>query len=99
MGRTYVVGYDGSDAARRALAYAGENVDGGRLFVVVAVAPPPEWLGDPGWQQMVDREHARGNKLLEEAGELVPATVQSTTELIEGRAADAIVDVATTRDA
>jgi nucleotide-binding universal stress UspA family protein len=99
MGRTLVVGYDGSDAARRALEYAAGNVNGGRLFVVAAVVPPPEWLGDPGWQQMVDREHERGNALLEEARGQLPEAVACSTELIEGPAADAIVNVATARDA
>lgn len=99
MSRTLVVGYDGSEAARKALAYAGERVNGGRLFVVSAVVPPPEWMGTPGWQQVVDQEHKRGNDLLEEARELLPASVNCTTELLEGPAADAIVNVASARDA
>lgn len=99
MDRTLVVGYDGSDASRLALDYAASRVNGGRLFVVAAVVPPPEWMGSPGWQQIVDEEHQRGTQLLEEAVEHLPETVNYSTELLEGPAADAIVNVAKAREA
>lgn len=99
MDRTLVVGYDGSEAAQSALAYAAGRVNGGRLFIVTAVVPPPEWMGSPGWNEVVDHEHKRGTKLLEEARARVPGSVNVTTELLEGPAADAIVGVAETRDA
>src|SRR3954471_23940364 len=94
MNRTLVVGYDGSEAARSALDYAASRVNGGKLFVVTAVVPPPEWMGAPGWQQIVDEEHKRGTALLEEAAERLPEGVECSTELLEGPAADAIVGVA-----
>jgi nucleotide-binding universal stress UspA family protein/GNAT superfamily N-acetyltransferase len=99
MNRTVVVGYDGSQAARKALDYAASRVNGGRLFVVTAVVPPPEWMGSPGWQQMVDEEHQRGGQLLEDAVTQLPETVDCSTELLEGPAADAIVGVADARHA
>lgn len=99
MKRTYVVGYDGSEAARKALDYAASRVNGGKLFVVTAVDPPPEWMGSPWWQQAVDAEHKRGAELLEEAGEDLPGTVDYSTELLEGNAADAIIGVAEARHA
>jgi nucleotide-binding universal stress UspA family protein len=99
MTRTFVVGYDGSDAARAALAYAGSNINGGKLYVVTAVVPPPEWMGAPGWQQIVDEEHKRGTELLGEAVAALPESVDYSTELLDGPAADAIVSVADTRDA
>jgi nucleotide-binding universal stress UspA family protein len=74
-------------------------VNGGRLFVVAAVSPPPEWAGKPRWQEMVNAEHERGRELLEEAAERLPAGVDYVSELIEGPAADAIVDVADAREA
>jgi nucleotide-binding universal stress UspA family protein len=74
-------------------------VNGGRLFVVTAVVPPPEWMGAPGWQNIVDEEHKRGTALLEEAVERLPEGVDFATELLEGPAADAIVGVAEARDA
>lgn len=99
MNRTLVVGYDGSDAARKALDYAAGQVNGGRLYIVTAVAGPPEWMGAPGWQEVVDEEHKRGTQLLEEATDLVTPGVDVHTELLEGPAADAIANVATTREA
>ena len=99
MERTLVVGYDGSDAARKALDYAASGVNGGRLFVVTAVVPPPEWMGAPGWQHVIDEEHRRGGELLAEALEQLPDGVDAATELLEGPAAEAIVGVAEARDA
>jgi nucleotide-binding universal stress UspA family protein len=98
MNRTLVVGYDGSEAARKALEYAA-RVKGGKLFVVTAVVPPPEWMGNPGWQQIVDEEHKRGSQLLADAVERLPDDLDCSTELLEGPAADAIVGVADTRHA
>lgn len=99
MTRTYVVGYDGSEAAQKALDYAASRVNGGKLFVVTAVVAPPEWMGSPWWQQAVDEEHKRGGELLEQAVERLPASVDYSTELLEGPAADAIVGVAEARHA
>jgi nucleotide-binding universal stress UspA family protein len=99
MNRTLVVGYDGSEAARGALRYAASRVNGGKLFVVTAVVPPPEWMGSPGWQQIVDEEHKRGTQLLGEAVKQLPDGVSYSTELLEGPAADAIVGVADAREA
>lgn len=99
MNRTVVVGYDGSQAARKALDYAAARVNGGKLYLVTAVVPPPEWMGSPGWQQIVDEEHKRGSQLLEEAVGRLPETVDYSTELLEGPAADAIVGVADARHA
>ena len=99
MNRTLVVGYDGSEAARRALDYAVQRVNGGKLFLVAAVVPPPEWMGAPGWQQILDEEHERGRQLLEDAVERMPEGVDYSTELIDGPAADAIVNVAAARHA
>lgn len=74
-------------------------MNGGRLFVVTAVAPPPEWMGAPRFQEFVDAEHERGRALLEEAIGLLPEGTDYVTELIDGDAADAIVNVADSRKA
>jgi nucleotide-binding universal stress UspA family protein len=99
MNRTLVVGYDGSEASRSALDYAAARVNGGKLFVVTAVVPPPEWMGAPGWQQIVDQEHERGSKLLDDACEQLPERIDCSKELLEGPAAEAIVNVADVRHA
>jgi nucleotide-binding universal stress UspA family protein len=99
MDRTLVVGFDGSEEAGKALDYAASAVNGGKLFVVTAVVPPPEWAGTPGWQQSIDQQHARGAALLEEATDRLPNGVDYSTELLEGPAADAIAGVADARRA
>jgi nucleotide-binding universal stress UspA family protein len=99
MAAALVVGYDGSEASRKALDYAAGRVNGGRLFVVTAVVPAPDWAGTPGWQEAIDEEHRRGNNLLEEAVERLPEGVDYSTELLEGPAAEAIVNVADARHA
>jgi nucleotide-binding universal stress UspA family protein len=97
MNRTLVVGFDGSAPSRKALDYAASRVNGGKLFVVTAVGPPPQWMGSPWWQQAVDEERERGSALLEEAVNYLPDGVDYSTELLEGPAADAIVNVADVR--
>lgn len=99
MNRKLVVGYDGSEAARRALVYASARVNGGKLFLVTAAVPPPEWMGAPGWQRILDEERERAAELLEQAVAQLPAGVDYTTELLEGPAAEAIVGVAEAREA
>jgi nucleotide-binding universal stress UspA family protein len=99
MSETIVIGYDGSEEARAALAYAGRRVNGGRLFIVSAADRPPDFLGNPYYQHYLDAAQARARSLLEEAERQLPDDVQCTTELLEGPAADAIVSVADARDA
>jgi len=99
MNSTLVVGYDGSDEARAALAYAAEHVDGGRVFIVSAADRVPEYLGAQYYQGFVDAAHGRVQALLEDAASQMPAGVDFVTELLEGRPAEAIVAVADARDA
>ena len=99
MARDLVVGYDGSSAAREALHHASAQVEGGTLYIVASVVPPPEWMGAPGWQEILDQENRRGRELLEDATSQLPDHVEYVTELLEGPAADAIVGVAKARGA
>ena len=100
MTRSVVLGYDGSDAARAALQYAGNRAaDGGRLYVVCVSEAPPAYLGSPYYQRALDESlrHARG--LGEEAVSLLPADADVATELLDGSPSEAIVKVAQTRSA
>ena len=90
-----VVGYDGSPSARRALEYALERAgQSGRVFVVHAFGPPPDWLGAPRYQEILDRHQERGHQL---ESELEGRGVE--VELIAGEPAEAITSVAETRQA
>jgi len=99
MNGTLVVGYDGSPESKAALTHAAANVNGGKLFVVSAVAPLPDFLGTPHDQHFVDAAHERGRQLLDEAAAAIPSGVDFETELVEAPAAEAIVSVADARDA
>lgn len=98
---TIVVGYDGSDAARRALAEAARRAGpGGTVLVVHAYEPPPDWMGRPDYQRILDAHRGRGEALLEEAAaDPVLAGVTVETDLLGGHPADAILAAAEARDA
>ena len=100
--QTIVVGYDGSGAARAALAYAARQAGpGGRVYVVHAYHPPPDFLGSPTYQDMLSHHRRRGETLLSELSlddeEL--AGPEYETELIGGPPAHSIDSVARARDA
>lgn len=98
---TILVGYDGSDAARRALAEAARRAGpGGTVLVVHAYEPPPDWMGRPGYQRILDAHRGRGEELLAEAAaDPVLAGVTVETDLLGGHPADAILAAADARDA
>jgi nucleotide-binding universal stress UspA family protein len=99
MNETVVVGYDGSEESRTAIAYASRRVNGGRLFIVSSAKHPPEFLGKPHYQHLLDAAQSRTRELLEEAAGQVPDGVEFETEMLDGPPADAIVKVADARDA
>ena len=95
-----VVGYDGSDCSRNALAEALRTADalGDGVAVVFGYAPPGLWGGE-----IVEHEEAieeRGQKVLAEAkhqAEAAGATVE--LELVAKKASEAILDIADKREA
>lgn len=98
-----VVGYDGSEAARRALAYAAARAgERGKVWVVHCYGPPPDWLGAPNYQRLLEDHQARGRAILDammlEGGDdLLDADYE--LELVDGNPAEAVVKVAQVRDA
>lgn len=92
---TLVVGYDGSDPSRLALEYAQRRAgDGGKVFVVHAFGPPPEWMGAPQYQEILEHHQQRGLGLqreIEERG--------LEFELVGGDPAEAVARVAKARGA
>jgi nucleotide-binding universal stress UspA family protein len=98
-GHTIVVGYDGSDAARTALAYAcGRAGDDGHVFVVHGYDLPPELLGAPYYDRLLAERQAHAQSVLVEVAQDSDGP-QIETELIAGRPAEAIDAVARARHA
>ena len=61
---TVVVGYDGSEPARAALAYAARrSCEGGQIVAVHAYQPVSDWLGWPGYQRALDAHQEHGRQL------------------------------------
>ncbi|MBL0348597.1 universal stress protein [Candidatus Villigracilis affinis] len=92
---------DGSDHALHATQIAAElarNPNAKELRVVVAYDMIPPYFGEPNMQIAIDArmEEAKAvlQKTIEAIGE-IPCEIH--TELIEGSAAEAIIDVANTR--
>jgi nucleotide-binding universal stress UspA family protein len=90
--RTIVVGFDGSDASRRALARLAELAwDDAQLIVVHAtssVYKEPYEVGDP-------KDVERGRLLLDEARELLGKRgIEPELRVVVGDAADEIVGIA-----
>ena len=93
---------DGSEHALRAARMAADlarAMNSERLRIVVAFDPVPAYLGEPNLQHAIDSRLLEAQKILHAAVEAVgdvPAEIH--TELIEGNPAEAIIDVATTRE-
>jgi len=97
--RTIVVGYDGSDAARVAVAFACCRAGpAGRVYVVHAYDLPADMLGFPNYDDLLAARLRGGRALLAElAMDCVDARLE--TELIGGAPAEAISTVARVREA
>jgi nucleotide-binding universal stress UspA family protein len=101
-GPVIVVGYDGSATSRSAVDHAARQAGPrGKVYLVHSYGLPPEWMGYPYYQHVLDDHRARGEVMLE----ALPATddpllaTNFETELIGGPPADAITHVAETRHA
>jgi nucleotide-binding universal stress UspA family protein len=91
-----VVGYDGSETARRALDYALERAGSeGSVIVAHAFEPPHDWLGYASYDRVVAEHRARGQALLDE----LEGEASIETDLLAGPPAEAIAQVAAARDA
>jgi nucleotide-binding universal stress UspA family protein len=93
-----VVGYDGSETARRALDYAVGRAHG-PITVVYAYDAPSSFLGKPYYGRALRDSQLRGQELLSElerSGDL-PDGVE--LDLLEGPPAEAVVRAAMVRDA
>lgn len=93
---------DGSGHSYKAAQFAADlarAMNSERLRIVVAYDRIPPFLGEPNLQQAINARLSEAQDVLQKAVETVgsvPAEVH--TELIEGDAAESIIDVATTRN-
>ena len=102
MFKCIVYATDGSDHARKALAYARDlaKLHDANLFVVHVYSRVSDFLGYKEYDTIVRHRIAAGEKIIKEAAkELELAGVTFQTELLEGPLAEAILNVAETRDA
>ena len=96
-----LLGVDGSDHGLNAAKVAGDlarAMNSEMLRIVVAFDAIPPYLGEPNLQHAIDARLTQANAIWEAAVQAVgevPADVH--TELIEGPAAEAIIEVAKTR--
>ena len=97
-----VVGYDGSPTSRAAVDHAARQAGkNGKVYVVHAYGPAPDWLGFPNYQRVLDDHLARGKATLDSllmTDDPLLAT-DFETELLETPPADAIAKVADARGA
>ena len=93
---------DGSEQALHAAKVAGDlvrSVKASELRIVIAYEPVPAYLGEPNLQNTINARMNESQDVLHEAETMVgeiPTEIHS--ELIEGQIADAIINVAETRN-
>lgn len=99
---TILIATDGSDGARAAVEHGlelAEQTHASVLFVAVRQSPLP-LFGDPYWQQGVTRELGRLRPALKRAVAKAEARgIPAEYDLLEGDAAQRIVELARRRDA
>lgn len=93
---------DGSEHALRAAKTAGDlarHMKAIELRIVVAYEPIPSYLGDPDFQTAINARLKEAQGILHKAVEAVgDSGIGVQTELIEGDSAEAIIEVAQTRN-
>ena len=93
---------DGSEQALHAAKVAGDlvrSVKASELRIVIAYEPVPAYLGEPNLQNTINARMNESQNTFQEAESVVgevPAEIHS--ELIEGPIAEAIINVAETRN-
>jgi nucleotide-binding universal stress UspA family protein len=92
---------DGSDHAKHAARKAAElarTLKPKEFRIVVVYDPIPIYLGEPNIQIAIDSRKAMAEKVLEDAmAEVGDIPSEIHTEILEGDAAEAIINVAETR--
>ncbi len=95
--KKFLVPVDGSDYSMRAAKYAAELADftNGEIILMHCHRPFPVVLGEPYFQNAINKIMEKSNKLIEPYRKLFQDTVTSFIEkILEGPAANAICEVA-----
>ena len=95
-----VVGYDGSEESRMALAVAAERAGPkGTVIPLHVTSTPSSWLGSPYYDREVEAGYNAAQAVLAEIDDIDTGTATVEPELIEGDPAEALLRVAQNRDA
>jgi nucleotide-binding universal stress UspA family protein len=100
MFKNILFSYDGSEHSRRAAPIAGDlarQQADAVLWIVCVVEPASGELGEPYLSQLIEIRTLAGQKLIQEAVDLVGQDIQIRRELLFGAPADSILNVAETR--
>ena len=100
QGDVILVGYDGSEESRKAVAMAAKRAGPADTVVPLHVTPSvSSWLGTPYYdREVAGATHAAG-ALLDEIESIDTGEATVEPELIEGDPAEALLRVAQSRDA
>ena len=99
--RTVVVGYDGSDEARVAVAVAIDRAQASDTLVIVhATTPASSWLGTPYYERAVEQTHEAAERVLDEMRPIAEQVEMAIEfEVLEGPAAQVLIRAAAVRNA
>jgi nucleotide-binding universal stress UspA family protein len=96
---TTLVGYDGSETAKAALAYAAARAgSGGRLIVAHVVTSPTMFMDTEYYDDALERARERGESSIRELEDLLGG-VPSEARIVEGPPARTLVALAREEDA
>lgn len=95
-----VVGYDGSEESRMALAVAAERAGPeGTIVPLHVTSTASSWLGSPYYDREVEAGYHAAQAVLAEIDEIDTGSANVEPEMIEGDPADLLLRVAQSRDA
>jgi len=99
---TILLAVDGSEHALHAAGVAAnlaKAMNSQTLWVAVAYGPIPSFLGEPNLQEAISARLNESEQILQQAVEAMgPLASDVQTELLEGDAAESIIEVASTRN-
>jgi len=97
-----LVAVDGSTHSHNAARIVGEMAKTygiKKIFIVVVYEPIPTYLGEPNLQVVIDARLAEANQILADGlAVLGDVPCEVITEILEGPSAEAIIEVAATRE-
>ena len=95
-----VVGYDGSEESRHAVAVAAERAGPeGTVIPLHVTATASSWLGTPYYEREVETSYHAAQAVLAQIDEIDTGLASVEPELIEGDPAEALMRIAQSRGA